>query len=163
MHQLMIVFPLGLLLMSLVFDLIGVFTKFGQWHWAAFSMIGAGVVTGFAAALPGIWDWIHIPSGTRAKAIGLWHGIGNIAVLTLFTVGWLIRQGEGDPSHPSAIPIVVSFVAAGLGGVTAWLGGELVGRLGVGIDNGANLNAPNSLSKRPASNTPSPITAPPPK
>lgn len=29
---------------------------------------------------------------------------------------------------------------------TAWLGGELVDRLGVGVDDGAHLNAPNSLT-----------------
>lgn len=34
--------------------------------------------------------------------------------------------------------------------VAGWLGGELVDRLGVGVDDGANLNAPNSLSGRPA-------------
>ena len=30
--------------------------------------------------------------------------------------------------------------------VTAWAGGELVERLGVGVDEGANLDAPSSLS-----------------
>jgi hypothetical protein len=34
--------------------------------------------------------------------------------------------------------------------ITGWLGGELVERLGVGVDEGANLNAPNSLTGRPA-------------
>jgi hypothetical protein len=34
--------------------------------------------------------------------------------------------------------------------VTGWLGGELVDRLGVGVDDGAHLDAPSSLSKRPA-------------
>lgn len=37
-----------------------------------------------------------------------------------------------------------------LGGLTAWLGGELVDRLGVGVDNGANVNASNSLTGRSA-------------
>jgi len=31
----------------------------------------------------------------------------------------------------------------------SWLGGELVYRLNVGVDRGANLDAPNSLSGRP--------------
>ena len=30
----------------------------------------------------------------------------------------------------------------------SWLGGELVYRLNVGVDRGANLDAPNSLSSR---------------
>jgi hypothetical protein len=33
-----------------------------------------------------------------------------------------------------------------LGAVTGWLGGELVDRLGIGVDDGANVNAPNSLT-----------------
>jgi hypothetical protein len=39
--------------------------------------------------------------------------------------------------------------AFGLVFVTGWLGGELVDRLGVGIDDDANLNAPSSLSGKP--------------
>jgi hypothetical protein len=37
-----------------------------------------------------------------------------------------------------------------LGAVAGWLGGELVDRLGVGVDDGAHLDAPSSLSGRPA-------------
>ncbi len=37
-----------------------------------------------------------------------------------------------------------------LGAVTGWLGGELVDRLGVGVDDGAHLNSPSSLTGRPA-------------
>ena len=89
-HQMLIVFPLGLLVMSLIFDGIGLVTRNGGWHQAAFYMIGAGVATGALAALPGIIDWISIPLGTRAKAVGLWHGLGNVAVLALFVVaGWV--------------------------------------------------------------------------
>jgi hypothetical protein len=35
--------------------------------------------------------------------------------------------------------------------VTGWLGGELVDRLGVGVDDGAHLDSPSSLSHLPAS------------
>jgi len=41
------------------------------------------------------------------------------------------------------IGIVIAFFAG-------WLGGELVYRLNVGVDRGANLDAPNSLSGRSA-------------
>jgi len=44
-HQMLIVFPLGLLAMAVVFDLIQLFGKTGNWHAVAFVMIGAGVVT----------------------------------------------------------------------------------------------------------------------
>lgn len=150
LHQTLVVFPLGVLVMSLIFDAIGLFARNGDWHKSAFWMIGAGVASGIVAAVPGIVDWTHIPLGTRAKAIGMWHGLGNVAVLALFAMSWLIRNGVPNPARPGVIPIVLSFVAVGLGGVTAWLGGELVDRLGVGVDRGANLNAPSSLSGLPA-------------
>jgi uncharacterized membrane protein len=150
-HPMLVVFPLGLLVMSLIFDVVGlVTTGGGRWHDAAFRMIGAGVIGGLLAAIPGVVDWIAIPMGTRAKAVGLWHGLGNIAVITLFAIAWLIREGRPTTTDPSAIPIALSFIAVGLGAITAWLGGELVDRLGVGVDDGANLDAPSSLSGRPA-------------
>ena len=37
-------------------------------------------------------------------------------------------------------------MALALGSVAGWLGGELVDRLGVGVDDGAHLDAPSSLS-----------------
>jgi uncharacterized membrane protein len=46
---------------------------------------------------------------------------------------------------PVALALAASFVGAGLALVTGWLGGELVDRLGVGVDDGANLDAPSSL------------------
>jgi hypothetical protein len=49
------------------------------------------------------------------------------------------------------IAYVLSFLGAALLGVTGWLGGELTLRLGIGVDEGANLNAPSSLSGLPAS------------
>ncbi len=46
-------------------------------------------------------------------------------------------------------PVLKAFAVV-LAVVTGWLGGELVERLGVGVDNGANLDAPNSLAGGPA-------------
>jgi uncharacterized membrane protein len=42
----------------------------------------------------------------------------------------------------------IEAVALLLGALGGWLGGELVDRLGVGVDTGANLDAPNSMSSR---------------
>jgi hypothetical protein len=51
---------------------------------------------------------------------------------------------------------MLSLTGAFLMLMSGWLGGELVERLGVGVDDGANLNAPNSLSGRPASESRTP-------
>jgi hypothetical protein len=48
------------------------------------------------------------------------------------------------------LALVLSFAAAVLALGTGWLGGELVDRLGVGVDDGAHLDAPSSLRTRRA-------------
>ena len=142
-HQMLVVLPLGVLAMSLVFDLIARVGDMPKLHEAAFYMIAAGVISGLVAAVFGLIDFLAIPSGTRAKKIGAMHGIGNVVVVVLFAASWWLRRDSA--ANPETLAIVLSAAAAALACVTGWLGGELVDRLGVGVDQGANLNAPSSL------------------
>ena len=148
LHQLLIVFPLGLLATAVVFDVIYLIWDNPTMATVAFWMIAAGVVGGFASAPFGFIDWLAIPKGTRAKAVGRLHGLGNVLVLLLFIGSWWLRRDT--PADASTLAYVLSFAGAGLALVTGWLGGELVDRLGVGVDDGAHLDAPSSLSGRPA-------------
>ncbi len=147
-HQMLIVFPLGLLGMSLFFDILHLATDGEHWAQVSYYMIAAGIISGLIAAPFGLIDWLAIPGGTRAKRIGLLHGGGNVVVLLLFVLSWFSRRDL--PSAPSGLEVGLSAVAVLLALVTGWLGGELVDRLGVGVDEGANLNAPSSLSGQPA-------------
>lgn len=147
-HQMLIVFPLGLLATAVIFDVIFLISEDAQWTVVAYYMIGAGIIGGLAAAATGWLDWFAIPQGTRAKGIGLWHGLGNVVMLALFLLSWLLRRDA--PEMPPTGAIVASLAGAVLAAVTGWLGGELVGRLGVGVDDGAHLDSPSSLSELPA-------------
>jgi uncharacterized membrane protein len=147
-HPILIVFPLGLFATAVVFDAIGWATGNGRWLEASFRIIAAGIIGGMISALFGLIDFQAIPWSTRAKRIGIWHGLGNVAVVLLFGASWLTRWTR--PSNPGALPVMLSLTGASLMLVTGWLGGELVERLGVGVDEGANLNAPNSLTGREA-------------
>jgi uncharacterized membrane protein len=49
--------------------------------------------------------------------------------------------------------IVLSAIAVCTALVTGWLGGELVDRMAIGVDEGAHADAPSSLSGRPARET----------
>ena len=144
LHQMLVVFPLGLLGTSVVFDLLRMFSDFPHAATVAYALIAAGVVGGLLAAPWGTIDWLSIPSGTRAKAIGAMHGGGNVIVLALFAVSWWLRPAEPGAAPPQAAWIL-SFCGAALSLVTAWLGGELVDRLGVGVSPNAHLNARSSL------------------
>jgi uncharacterized membrane protein len=148
-HPMLVVFPLGLLVMSLIFDIVQMATGNSEFSVAAYWSIAGGVIGGLAAALFGLMDWLSIPAGTRAKGVGLWHGVGNVVVVALFAVSWWLRSGSAS-YVPTAAAFALSLVAVVLGAVTAWLGGELVDRMGVGVDPGAHLDAPSSLSGKPA-------------
>jgi len=143
-HQMLIVLPLGVLAMSLVFDLVGVAAGWTGLHEAAWYMIAAGVISGLIAAVFGLIDYLAIPRATRARRIGMLHGVGNVIVVVGFALSWFLRRD--NPAQPEMLAILLSAAAAGLALVTGWLGGELVDRLGVGVDDGAHLDAPSSLS-----------------
>lgn len=148
-HQMLIAFPLGVLAMALVFDLVAlVWNRHAGLFAASFYMIAAGVIAGLLAAVFGFIDFLAIPDGTRAKRVGRLHGIGNVVVVVLFAASWFLRRGA--PSDPATLAIVLAALGAGLATITGWLGGELVDRLGVGVDDGAHLDAPSSLGGRPA-------------
>src|SRR4051794_10459624 len=145
-HPLLIPFPLGLLATAVVFDIVYLATDRAGFAVAAGYMIAAGIIGGLLAAPFGWIDWFKIPAGTRAKSLGLVHGLGNIVVVVLFAVSWLLRVNNGW--DPTVWALVCSFAAVVLAVATAWMGGELVERLGVGVDEGAGVDAPSSLSHR---------------
>jgi uncharacterized membrane protein len=71
------------------------------------------------------------------------HGLGNLIVVLLFIASFFLRW-----PNPAMTPVLAywfSYAAAVVLLLTGWLGGELVDRLGVGVDPGAHVNAPSSL------------------
>lgn len=72
-----------------------------------------------------------------------------VGVVSLFAVAWAIRY-NGVDTTPTTNVYYLELAALAWGVVGGWLGGELVDRLGVGVDTGAHVDAPNSLTGRPA-------------
>ena len=152
LHLMLVNFPIGLLTTSVIFDILHWVTGNGFWSEIAFWMIAAGGISGLLAAVVGTLDWTGIPAGTHARRVGVWHGTANGAVLALFLASWLLRLNA--PGNPSVLAYILSFLGAALLGGTGWLGGELTGRFGVGIEEGANINAPMTFSGLPANAVP---------
>lgn len=148
-HPMLVVFPLGLFPVAVIFDVIYWFTKNPTWAQISYWIIAAGIIGALLAAVFGLADWLKIPDGTRAKTIGLVHGGTNVIVAGLFIVSWLLRRP--NPTAPDLLDIALGVVGVLLALFAGWLGGELVYRLNMGVDEGAHLDAPSSLSGRPAS------------
>jgi uncharacterized membrane protein len=146
-HPQLIVFPLGLLATAVIFDVLYLIARNPAFPTVSFYMIAAGIVGGLLAAIFGLIDWMALPNNTRAKSIGGWHGIGNVVIVVLFAISWLLRQDNANFA-PDSLALILSFAGVGLALITGWIGGELVYRLGVAVDPGANVNAPSSLSEK---------------
>lgn len=145
-HQQLIVFPLGLLATATLFDIIDWIFGWPSLALAAYYMIAAGIIGGLVAAVFGLIDLLAIPSGTRAKSIGLTHGITMVVTVVLFIIAWFLH----DRGNPGALPRIIQIIGSGTAVFGGWLGGELVDRLGIGVDPNANPDAPSSLEREPA-------------
>ena len=116
-HQTLIVFPMGLLGMSVVFDILYLASGAPELERVTFWMLAAGILGSLLAAPFGLADWLQTPPGTRAKLTGLLHGGGNLAVLALFALSlWLRLPERGGASE---LAHLISFVGLGLALTTA--------------------------------------------
>ena len=147
-HPMLIPLPLGMFLGTLIFDIVYLITDDLQFATVSFFMAVLGTVGGIAAAATGAVDYKNLPKGTRAKRVGTVHAIGNDAVIALFALSALLRF-RADDYAPSALALTLTFAGAAASVVTGWLGGELVERLGVGVDADAHLDATSSLKDEP--------------
>ncbi len=141
--------PAGLFIVGAVLDIVHAFTETSWIPTVTFWNLLIGVVAALVAAVFGLIDYLKIPNDTRAKRVGQLHGVGNVLAVVLFGIALVIRD---DLPYRAAngTALTLEVIAFAMLGVTAWLGGELVDRLGVGVDDGAHLDAPSSLSGRPA-------------
>jgi uncharacterized membrane protein len=148
----LVVFPLGLLATSLVWDVVYLATGNVMWAQTSFWTIVAGLGGALIAAVPGFVDWLGIPRGTRAWRVGAWHLVLNLIVVVLFVVSAGLRLANtlGSYTAPDMLDMIPGWAALVLAMVSGWLGGELVERLGVGVYDDANLNASSSLRRRPS-------------
>jgi uncharacterized membrane protein len=152
-HPILIVFPLGLLGTAVIFDIIHMIWGNPVFATAAYWMMAAGLIGGLVAAPFGLIDWLAIPANTRAKSVGVIHAVVNVVALVLFAVSWFMRYSANEqrPTTAASIFSIAGLVFALVGG---WFGGELVERLGIGVHQGANPDAPSSLETDVATSRP---------
>lgn len=143
-HQMLIPIPAGLFIVAAILDLVRAFADVAWIPTVTYWNLVLGIASALLAAVFGLVDWTKIPAGTRAKRVGAAHGLGNLLAVLLFAGAVWMRMDNTD-HVPGTFALALELIGFALLGVTAWLGGELVDRLGVGVDDGAHLDAPNSL------------------
>jgi uncharacterized membrane protein len=146
LHQILIVFPLGLLTTSAGFDVLGLLTRETRWPVMSYYMILVGLLGGVAAIVCGYIDYRAIPDHTRAKRIGRLHGWGGLVMMLFFTISAYLRSTNPAVVHPAALACALAGLL--LITITGWLGGELVSRMGVGVTDHATLDTPSSFARQ---------------
>lgn len=117
--------PLGAWSAALIFDALTA-TGVADLDRAARASIAVGAAGAVGAALTGLADWAD--TGKEQRRVGLVHAALNSAALGL-QVASLIGRGRGRPGAK-----VLSLVAFATASSAAYLGGQLVYRLGTQVD-----------------------------
>jgi len=144
----LIVFPLGLLTVAAIFDTIYISTHNGHLADLSYWMIASGIIGGLIAAVFGLIDWLGIP-GRHTREVHRAHPRPLKRRRSDFVHRQLVMR-RPNPAALGMTAMMLGWIGIVIALFAGWLGDKLVYRLNVGVDRGGNLDAPNSLSGRPA-------------
>lgn len=131
-HPMLVAFPIVFFLSALFCDVAYLVADRDVWATAALWLVGAGVVGGIAAAVPGLIDFVSLDQ-VRGSPTAIKHGAGNFAIVVLELVSFFIRLP--DPQD-GVVPvgIAISIIAAAGLTFTGWLGGQLSYKFMIGAN-----------------------------
>lgn len=134
LHTMLVHFPIGLFVVSLLFDLSTYLLGTGNTAVrAAFYTMAGGVIMAVLAAIPGLADWSDIRPDHPAKKPATTHMWLNITAVALYAINLLLRGGEPGNPTTGAIPVVLSLAGVAILSVSGYLGGKIVYDYGVGV------------------------------
>jgi uncharacterized membrane protein len=133
-HPMLIVFPIGLWVFSLVCDLIyhgGSYNPF--WKQMAFYTMAGGVIGALLAAIPGFIDFLSIRD-RRTRQIATVHMVLNLIVVVLFIFNLGMRYSVAADPDSQLFGTILSVSGIFLMAISGWLGGSLVYIHHVGVE-----------------------------
>lgn len=134
-HPALVHFPVAFLIGGTVMDLYDITCDCPAW-WtgATYALVCGGIATALIAAVPGFVDYFFtVPSRTVAKKRATRHMIANIIAVFVFSVALSLR---GDPEiQPERVLVGIEAFGALLLLYSGWLGGRLVSKDHIGVDN----------------------------
>jgi uncharacterized membrane protein len=131
-HPMLIVFPIGLWVFSLVCDFIyhaGMHNVF--WKEVAFYAMIGGVIGALFAAVPGFIDYLSLRD-RHIKKIATTHMVLNLIVVALFLFNLGIRYNAAPENE--VFGVFLSILAIVILGFSGWFGGSLVYVHGVAVE-----------------------------
>lgn len=130
-HPMLIPFPIVSFVGAFVSDLLFLWTGEGGWMTASNWLLGFGLATAVLAAITGLTDYM---GDDRVRRLGtaLRHMLANVTVVVIEIINLVLRLG-GDPNYIGSLGVWLSGAATLILLYSGWLGGELVYRHRVGV------------------------------
>jgi uncharacterized membrane protein len=140
-HPMLVAFPIGLWIFSLICDLVH---RFGgsspNWEVVAKYTMIAGIIGALIAAVPGFIDLLSLPWSVKRTA--LVHMTINLVVVVLYIVNaWMRSGGVSDGA------IWLSVLSVILLAISGWLGGKMVYVLGIAVEPAPEPTEPTRHSR----------------
>jgi len=133
LHPIFTHFPMALLIISSLWDLLGFWRGDPFWWGFAFWSIVVGLSLSFLTLVTGLIDYVKIPQGGIAETVALRHMVIVIVALLFYGGSVLFRYYSPLPeSNLFVLAITLSLMGLISLLVGGWYGGELVYRHGVG-------------------------------
>lgn len=135
LHPALVHLPLGLWLGAGAWDVLALLRSEPVWWRLAYYCLALGLAAAALAAVAGFLDFVKIPNGDPAEKPALWHMVVMLTAATLMLAALLLHRGT-PPARPgwAAAATLAGCALLAWGG---WLGGELVFRHGLGVDDRA--------------------------
>jgi uncharacterized membrane protein len=131
LHPAVIPFPIAFLVGALLTDIVYAANGDDFWARMSFWLIVGGLVTGLAAAVLGLIDFLTIER-VRAHQAGWIHAGGNVAAMVLSAINLVLRLD--DPASAVTLwGLILSALVTVLLLITGWFGGELAFRHKIGV------------------------------
>ncbi|MCR2822766.1 DUF2231 domain-containing protein [Lederbergia panacisoli] len=132
-HPVVTHFPMALLPVSLLGDLLGVWTDASFWWSFSFYNLAIGLVMSIPALITGTIDFLVIPQKGAPERIALRHMTIMISAITMYAASFFIRIGVETPfGWRLTSSISLSFLGLIFLLIGGWLGGQLVYRHAIG-------------------------------
>lgn len=132
-HPMLVAFPIGLFITSLIFDLLGSQRGIAALWSAGWYCVIAGLCFSVAAAVPGVIDLFSVvPPDSSGRNRGYKHAVLNLGMIAVFIA---VAAHRGDAAtQPDGMSLMLSAIGVGLLIVSGWLGATLVYRNQIGVD-----------------------------
>ena len=122
LHAILVTFPLGLLSLTPLWDLLGWLGVTGAQFAGYWGQIG-GLILGALALITGFIDFARLSKSAAVEKLGVLHAGGAATSLSVFAIALALRPRD----HASTIPLIaIEFVGTLCLGFTGWAGGHLV-------------------------------------